>query len=113
MTRGESRNGPAGGPGDALPVEDALTLEHACDRFEAAWRAGDRPGVEDALGGLGPALRAVAVRELVQLDVYYRRRAGEAPRAADYRDRFPDLDQGWLADAVGGEAAAGGADQTT
>jgi hypothetical protein len=41
-------------------------------------------------------VRAAAVRELVELDIYYRRQAGEVPVPADYAGRFPDLDPVWL-----------------
>ena len=34
-------------------------VDEACDRFEAAWRAGDRPRIEDFLGGATDADRPV------------------------------------------------------
>jgi WD40 repeat protein/tRNA A-37 threonylcarbamoyl transferase component Bud32 len=46
-----------------------------------------------------PAARR-RVRELVALDAFYRRKAGEVPCAADYADCFPELDPDWLAGAV-------------
>src|SRR5262249_21160006 len=57
-----------------------------CDRFEAAWR-------NVACGGPRPSLAAFVeesgadaelVRELVLLDLHYRRRQGERPLRADY-----------------------------
>jgi WD40 repeat protein len=68
-----------------------------CDRFEAAWRSGDRPAIESAVAGLGETVRTAAVRELIELDAYYRRRSGETPSPADYRERFPDVRPDWLA----------------
>jgi tetratricopeptide (TPR) repeat protein len=94
-------------PDGRLPAAVALRLEEACGRFEAAWRAGGRPRLEDYLGpATGPEYRAL-LRELVALDAHYRRRAGESPRPADYADRFPGLDPADCASAFAG--AAGGA----
>ncbi len=87
-------------PRASLSVEAGLELDRVCDDFEAAWRAGQRPDVAAATAGLGDAVRPAAVRELVALDAFYRRKAGEVPCAADYADRFPELDPDWLAGAV-------------
>ena len=39
-----------------------------------------------------------AIRELLHLDIYYRRRLGETPVLDDYGSRFPDLDLNWTGD---------------
>jgi WD40 repeat protein len=83
-----------------LPIEQALQVEEVCDSFEAKWREGVRPDVRAALMGLPEQLRWAALSELIQLDVYYRREAGELPTQADYAGRFPELDLDWLANAV-------------
>ena len=95
------------GSGGGLPVEQALLLEAACDAFESRWRTGGRPDVRAALIELPEAVRSAALRELVSLDVHYRREAGESPTAADYADRFPDLNPGWLAETATGDPAGG------
>jgi tetratricopeptide (TPR) repeat protein len=101
----ESERGSAAG----LPVESAVLVERACDAFEAAWRAGARPGIEAAVAALPAAVRAAAAGELIGPDAYYRRAAGESPAADDYAGRFPDVGAGWLARALGaGEAETGG-----
>jgi WD40 repeat protein len=84
-----------------LPAELARRVDRACDRFEAACRAGPPPRVEDFLDDFpaGPE-RAALLRELVPLEVHYRRTSSEPCRAEDYRDRFPDLDPAWLADVM-------------
>jgi len=62
--------------------------EQVCDRFEAAWRAGQRPQIEDYWGGAaapgGPAL----LRELLAVELTYRLQLGESPRPDEYRARF-------------------------
>ncbi len=89
-----------------LPVEQALLLDGVCDAFETEWRAGGRPDIAAAAAELPEPLRATAVRELILLDAFYRRRAGEGPTAAEYTARFPDLDAAWLAGAVAADAEA-------
>ena len=82
-------------------------LESLCDGFEAAWRRGERPRVEEAIAGLDPAERREFLRELHVLELAYRGRLGERPTLAEYRDRFPD-DVGLVADAFGAATTAGG-----
>jgi tetratricopeptide (TPR) repeat protein/tRNA A-37 threonylcarbamoyl transferase component Bud32 len=65
-------------------------VDRACDRFEAAWKAGRRPRIEDDLGTASGPDRAALLRELVPLDVSYRRRLGERPTREEYHQRFPD-----------------------
>ena len=40
-------------------------MDEACDRFEAAWRTGDRPRIEDFLGGTTDSDRPVLLRHLL------------------------------------------------
>jgi predicted Ser/Thr protein kinase len=68
----------------ALPPSQVLELERACDRFEAEWRAGRRPRVEDFLGGIPEPGCSKLVRDLLMLDMTYRRLAGERPAPQDY-----------------------------
>jgi serine/threonine-protein kinase len=86
----------------SVPVSAALRLNEICNRFEAAWRCGEPRPVEEFLDGASGEEHAALERELVLLDVHYRRQAGQTPRAEDYSDRFPDLGATWLAEAVGG-----------
>jgi serine/threonine protein kinase len=88
-------------PLDDFSPESAALVNAACDRFEDAWRAGKRPPIKDYLPTSLPEDRkAVLVQELVVLDVFYRQRAGESPRADEYLAQFPSLDQPWLSGAV-------------
>jgi WD40 repeat protein/serine/threonine protein kinase len=87
---------------ESLPLPLLLRLEEACSRFEGAWQAAgtEGPRVEDYLGeGPDPA-RPALLRELVRIDISYRRRAGPAPGPQEYLGRFPDLDPEWLAGAL-------------
>jgi WD40 repeat protein/tetratricopeptide (TPR) repeat protein/predicted Ser/Thr protein kinase len=79
---------------------DADTAEHdrepqvdkVCTAFEKAWQAGQRPEMEEYLRLAPEAVRPALLRELILLEVEYRRRAGEEPRPAEYRQRFPEHD---------------------
>jgi tetratricopeptide (TPR) repeat protein/tRNA A-37 threonylcarbamoyl transferase component Bud32 len=74
----------------SLTPDQALLVEKLCTRFEDAWKKGERPRVEDFLGDVGDDLRPVLLRELILLDMDYRRRLGENPRPEDYW--FPGID---------------------
>jgi WD40 repeat protein/tetratricopeptide (TPR) repeat protein len=93
------RDPPLPGLADLAP-ELVRRLNEACNRFEAAWRNGDRPRLDTFLAGADGDLAPILLGELVHLDVYYRRRHGEQPRAADYRDQFPALAPDRLAEAL-------------
>jgi serine/threonine-protein kinase len=73
----------------SLSLEAARQIDAVCDRFEAAWRAGQRPRAEEFVTDLAAGRAAELLAELIGLELYYRRKAGEAPAEADYRARFP------------------------
>src|SRR5262249_52408123 len=73
----------------------ARLVDQVCDGFEAAWKASDsagqRPRIEDYLGAVPTRERAALCRELIKLDMAYRRRLGAEAVAEDYaRFLFPD-----------------------
>ena len=65
-------------------------MQGAVERFEAAWRAGDRPRIADHLPASGPE-RAAARLELAIADLEFRLRLGEPAQAEDYLRRDPVL----------------------
>jgi len=64
-------------------------VEAVCDRFEADWKAGRRPTIDDYLGEVAESGRTALFRELLVLELSYRRRAGERPTPEEYERRFP------------------------
>ncbi len=64
-------------------------IDRACDRFEAAWKSGQQPRLESHLESLPEAARERAFRELLELELAYRRRGGQAMTADAYQNRFP------------------------
>ncbi|HJZ56319.1 MAG TPA: serine/threonine-protein kinase, partial [Gemmataceae bacterium] len=75
-------------PPDLSPTE-AREIDRACDRFEAAWKAGGQPDLVEFLGPASGPVRSALLRQLLLLDWEYRVRAGECPQAAEYAARFP------------------------
>ena len=91
-------------------------VDDVCDAFEAAWQAaltqvgldgGENrrpdsthwPTMDLFLKNLGTDERAAGLRELVPIDVSYRRRCG-APVALGNYSRFDELDAEWLTEIV-------------
>ncbi len=75
---------------EALPVAERRAVDAACDRFEAAWRVGERPDLGDFLRGAHGPARAVLFRELLALEREYRLGDPVPPDADTYRERFPE-----------------------
>jgi hypothetical protein len=98
MATGQDTSGLQGSSSFNLDVE--RQLDQICNRFEAEWRAGKRPRIEDFLGDWSGEHRSYLVKELIPLDVHHRRLHGDEPKAADYQSRFPALDAAWLAGAI-------------
>lgn len=77
-------------PHDSSPSLDAQRrLDEACARFEAQWKAGPPPVMDDFLGAVPVDERRALLRELLALDEFYRRRSGESPRGESYAERHP------------------------
>ncbi len=55
-------------------------MDEVCTRFESAWKAGAQPDIEDYLTGLADVAKPEVLRELILLDVFYRRPRGDARR---------------------------------
>jgi eukaryotic-like serine/threonine-protein kinase len=63
-------------------------VDEACDRFEAAWRAGDRPRIEDFLGGPIDSCITPLLRYLLPVELEYRGGLGESPDPSEYQVRL-------------------------
>jgi serine/threonine-protein kinase len=74
----------------ALPLDVLERIDRICDRFEEAWRQGDRPRLEDYLDGVAEEHRLALQHHLLAAEIDCRRDLGETPVAADYQERFPE-----------------------
>jgi serine/threonine protein kinase/formylglycine-generating enzyme required for sulfatase activity len=81
-----------------------LHLDRICDLFEDAWLAGQRPCVKEYLGETPEPERSALFRELLKLDLHYRRQQRETPTETEYCQPFPEYTD--LIHAVFGEEAA-------
>ena len=88
---------PTAGPG-SLPLTLAGQVDAACDRFEAGWKAGQRPRIEAYLSEAPESQQAALLRELLLLELEFRSRRGERPIPEEYRARF--LRHGALVDSA-------------
>jgi len=83
-----------------LPLELVHRIDLVCDRFEEAWRRGERPRAEDFLDGFDGPHRLALLRDLMAAEIDARRRLGERPRPDEYRERSP-RDAAVIGDAFG------------
>jgi len=74
----------------SLPVPVLERIDRVCLEFEAAWKAGQAPKMEDYLGEAGGVERDRLLRELPLLELDYRVRGDEQPAPDEYEARFPD-----------------------
>jgi serine/threonine protein kinase/formylglycine-generating enzyme required for sulfatase activity len=74
-----------------LPIEVLERINQACERFEDAWKKGERPRIEDYLGISDTPAHLELFRELLLLEIDYRHNAGESPSRSEYIQRFPDM----------------------
>jgi hypothetical protein len=74
----------------SLSLTDLLALDGACDRFEAALRAGEVAEMASLLALAPRPLRSRLLRELLALELGNRLDRGERPDVVDYHGRFPE-----------------------
>jgi serine/threonine protein kinase/formylglycine-generating enzyme required for sulfatase activity len=64
-------------------------IEAACDTFEASWQAGQPLSIDALIDSINARHRAELFRELLRIELEYRRDRGDILRAADYEARHP------------------------
>lgn len=76
---------------EQTPGNTLFEFEPILDRFEADWRSGQRPDLNQYLEMVPEASRPGLFSELLSLDLDYRREAGETPKASHYLVRCPQF----------------------
>jgi tetratricopeptide (TPR) repeat protein len=74
---------------DRLSEAALRRVDDACARFEESWKKGERPSLSQPLAGADGPEREELLRELLRLDLHYRRFRGECVAADEYERRFP------------------------
>jgi hypothetical protein len=77
----------------APPTSDPLpsSIHALCDRFEVAWKVGERPRIEDWLAQVPTEHHPRVFRELLAVELWYRRRSGDTVYAEGFYARFPAI----------------------
>jgi hypothetical protein len=73
----------------SLSPEHAAYIDRACDAFEAAWKAGQQPNIKPLLDQAPAPVRPVLLRELLAIEVAYRKRRGDLPILEEWLGRLP------------------------
>src|SRR4029077_15363200 len=60
-----------------------------CDRFEAEWKSGRQPLIEEYLTDLPADVVEQGLSELLQVELAYRRQQGTPARESEFVARFP------------------------
>jgi hypothetical protein len=79
---------------EPLSTQEQAQMESVVERFEQAWRSGQRPNLDQFLPEQ-PSQRRLLLAELVHVELELRLKADEWVRVEDYLARYPEL----LADA--------------
>ena len=66
-------------------------VDELCLFFEDAWLRGRQPNIEPLIRGVAGSVRAELLRELLAVDLTYRRRHGQNPNPEEYIRRFPEF----------------------
>lgn len=85
---------------ETLPLSHARRVNEVCDRFEADWKAGLKPRIEDFLPNYEGAERLALIRELLILEVELRRRQGDHFSLEEYQGRFQGENVEAIVDSV-------------
>src|SRR5205807_7991735 len=87
----------------ALSPGEEAHLDQVCNRFESACKntGPDRPPpqIEGFLADTPEPARSVLLRQMLLLEIDYRKLRGELPAPDDYGSRFPGLSSGFPAEA--------------
>ena len=75
---------------DGLPLAAKERIDEICVAFEDAWKSGQRPQAEQYVAEVSESQRSLLLRELLLLEIYYRRAGGESVRIEEYYGRFPE-----------------------
>ena len=68
-------------------------VDALCDEFESDWKSGNRPSLTAYLQRTQPVHQSKLVKELIALDINYRRLQGETPTVREYVELIPQFQE--------------------
>ncbi|MCX7426119.1 MAG: SUMF1/EgtB/PvdO family nonheme iron enzyme [Planctomycetia bacterium] len=74
----------------SLPVSDLMEIDKICRRFEAAWKAGQNPKIDDFLGATSGAQRSQLHKELSAVEAELRGDVADEPSLEAFCRRLSD-----------------------
>jgi WD40 repeat protein/tetratricopeptide (TPR) repeat protein/predicted Ser/Thr protein kinase len=74
-----------------LQADALVEIEQACDAFEAAWRSGHTPRMEDFLPRVAADYRGRLFAGLLEIELEVQRQGGQPVDPDAYRTRFPEF----------------------
>jgi serine/threonine protein kinase len=86
-----------GGTGESFS-DDPRPIDGICDEFEKLWKSGQKPRIRKFIEEASIDLREPLFRELLSIEVEYRRAAANPPSRTQYKSEFPEY--GAIIDAV-------------
>jgi WD40 repeat protein len=81
-------------------------VDRVCNLYEDSWQEGNRPDLSRYLVAVDPAEQFELIRELLLIDLHYRRGLGESPTLEEYQARHPAVDFGPCAELFTAAAPA-------
>ena len=76
--------------GGSLSLQTREEIDKVCDQFEMVCQSGEPGKIEPWLAGWNEPSRRNLFRELLLVELTYRKRKGAEPAVADYVNRFQD-----------------------
>lgn len=76
-----------------LPAAARRAVDQVCTEFERAWKAGATPLLDNYGSSATDSQGRILFKELLHLELEYRRRRGENPQQTDYTRRYPHLNE--------------------
>jgi serine/threonine protein kinase len=75
---------------ESLTPSEFRRVDSLCDQFEAAWRAGQQPRIEEYVNGIAQTNGRELFPQLLALEIELRSERGESPAPDEYKLRFPE-----------------------
>ncbi len=79
---------------ESLSDADLDRIDLVCDRFQESLQSGPPPRIEEFVSDASADARSELIRELVDMEVHFRKQRGESPTAEEYLGRFPECADG-------------------